>query len=249
MGTLGEAMERARMYGPKPARQATGIFSDVTRQILAEEAVKHAYRLNHPHIGTGHVLLATLDSRDRTVARIVGTGVMGSGPVTDRIGREVVRVLPGNEHPSGRVDHGVIRIDVLTRLLAAEFSKLIPVGWRARAQARIGAIGLTVPGSQSEEDYRVNLDWIVTRDRAAPTRLVEVTRASLDSLQQSMVTHTGAPWPPNATPGPGSLVEPHAEITGGENPILRLWYGTSESPDLELFQSHRPPTNMVLDTY
>lgn len=75
MGTLGEAMERARMYGPSPAHQATGIFTTATRHIVAEGALSYAYRRGDPWIGTGHLLLATLDARDGTVDRIVGSGV------------------------------------------------------------------------------------------------------------------------------------------------------------------------------
>jgi hypothetical protein len=95
MGTLGEAMERARMYGPSPAHQATGIFAPATRHIVAEGALSYAYRHGDPWIGTGHLLLATLDARDRAVDRIVGGGVMGSGPVHDRLARTLTRGLPG----------------------------------------------------------------------------------------------------------------------------------------------------------
>ncbi len=106
MGTLGEAMERARMYGPSPAHQATGIFTAATRNIVAERALSYAYRHGDPWIGTGHLLLATLDARDRAVDRIAGSGVMGSGPVHDRLARTLMRALPGGEHPTGDVDGG-----------------------------------------------------------------------------------------------------------------------------------------------
>ena len=39
MGVVGEAMERARMYGPPPAHQATGIFSELARALVAERAL------------------------------------------------------------------------------------------------------------------------------------------------------------------------------------------------------------------
>jgi hypothetical protein len=89
-----EALERARMYGPNPAHQATGILADTTRQIVAKDALKQACRRDHHYIGTGHLLLVTADSHDRTAERIIGTAVMGSERVSDRIAREVVRALP-----------------------------------------------------------------------------------------------------------------------------------------------------------
>jgi ATP-dependent Clp protease ATP-binding subunit ClpA len=85
MATIGEAMERARMYGPRPSHQATGIFTDQTRWIVAKDALSYAYRQDHPAIGTGHLLLATLDAEDCTIERVVGSGAMGSGPVHDRL--------------------------------------------------------------------------------------------------------------------------------------------------------------------
>jgi ATP-dependent Clp protease ATP-binding subunit ClpA len=127
MDTLGEAMERARMYGPNPADQATGIFTDATRRIVAEQALAYAYRHDHPSISTGHLLLATLDAEDRAIARIVGSGVMGSGPVHDRLARTLTRAPPGDEHPTHRVlDGEVICFDDLIRILTSEFTRIAP---------------------------------------------------------------------------------------------------------------------------
>ena len=78
---VGEAMERTRMYGSAPAHQATGIFAEATRRIVAEGALRYAYRRGDPHIGTGHLLLATLDAGESVIDRIIGSGVMGSEPV------------------------------------------------------------------------------------------------------------------------------------------------------------------------
>ena len=68
---------------------------------MAEQALSYAYRHDDRSIGTGHLLLATLDARDRAIDRIVGSGVMGSGPVHDRLARTLTRALPGDEHPTG----------------------------------------------------------------------------------------------------------------------------------------------------
>lgn len=184
------------MYGPNPAHQATGIFTDTARQILAEDALKHAHRLDHAEVGTGHILLATLDARDRTAARIIGNGVMGGGPASDRLGRELVRTMPGEERRRTEVDHGLIQIDMVIRTLAFEFSKIVPTGWTLRGSGRSGGLRLRVPDSESEEDFRIDLDWIVAHDGHATDRLRQVVLASLEALQRSIVAHTGAPWPP-----------------------------------------------------
>ena len=236
MGTLGEAMERARMYGPNPAHQATGIFTQPARRIVAEQALSCAYRHDHRSIGTGHLLLATLDARDRVIDRIVGSGVMGSGPVHDRLARTLTRALPGDEHPTDRVlDGGAIRFDVLIRILTSEFTRIVPAGWELRGSARTGGVRLKVPNSRSEEDFVVDLEWIVTEDGPARDRLVQATRRALEDLQSAVVEHTRQPWPANPRSGRLDRPEPHAEIVGDDvNPMLRLWYGDRDNPTLEV---------------
>ena len=81
------------------------------------EALKYAYRFGHDRISTGHLLLATLDSQDRTATHIIG-----SGPASERIARELLQRLPGHEHEFVQSDHGLIDFDVLTRSLRR--------GWR-----------------------------------------------------------------------------------------------------------------------
>lgn len=236
MGTLGEAMERARMYGPNPAHQATGIFTEAARHIVAEQALTYAYRHDHPSIGTGHLLLATLDAEDRPIDRIVGSGVMGSGPVHDRLARALTRALPGDEHPTGRVlDRGVICFDVLIRILTSEFMRIAPPGWKLHGSARSGGVRLQVPDSRSEEDYRIDLGWIVAHDGSGRDRLLDVTRKALQDLQTAITEHTGQPWPTDAAPGHPDHPEAHAEIIGDDiNPRLRLWYGPHDGVTLEV---------------
>jgi len=244
MGTLGEAMERARMYGPNPAHQATGTFTDRARRIVAQDALSCAYRHDHSAISTGHLLLATLDAQDRTIQRIVGSGVMGSGSVHDRLARSLIRALPGEEQHSGRIDDGgVITFDLLIGSLTTWFRSQLPVGWAIRGSGRSGGFRLRVPNSRSEEDFAIDMSWIVTSDQPGRRRLLMVTQHVLSSLQTAVATATGAPWP--AQGAADWLPEPHAEIAGDAvNPLLRLWYGSSDRPVLELI----PPilVNMVL---
>lgn len=244
MGTVGEAMERARMYGRNPAHQATGIFTDRTRRIVAQDALSYAYRHDQPWIGTGHLLLATLDAEDRAIARIVGSGVMGSGPVHDRLARSVIRALPGDERCTGRVDGGgVIAFDLLIPILTAWFHEILPPGWTIHGRARSGGVRLRIPDSRSEEDFGIDMTWIVSSDQPGRRRLLDVTRAALAGLQDAVASTTGTRWPAHS---PGSdLPEPHAAIAGDSvNPTLRLWYGPPDAPVVE----HAPPMllNMIL---
>lgn len=87
-----DSTNRARLHGPRRADQSTGIFTDSARDIVARSALKHSYRHGHAAIGTGHVLLATLDAGDRVVSAI-----LGHGPLAERIAADVVRELPGDE--------------------------------------------------------------------------------------------------------------------------------------------------------
>jgi ATP-dependent Clp protease ATP-binding subunit ClpA len=47
LGPIGEAIDLACRYGPHPSHQATGIFSQTARRVVAEDALKLAYRLGH----------------------------------------------------------------------------------------------------------------------------------------------------------------------------------------------------------
>jgi hypothetical protein len=235
MGTLGEAMERARMYGPNPAHQATGVFTDATRCVVAERALAYAYRHDHRSIGTGHLLLATLDAQDRAIDRIVGSRVMGSGPVHDRLARTLIRALPGDERPTDRVlDGGVICFDVLIRILTSEFIRIAPAGWELHGSARSGGVRLKVPDSRSEEDFAVHLEWIMAEDGPARDRLVRATRRALEDLQSAVIEHTRQPWPANSRSGRLDHPQAHAEIVGDVNPMLRLWYGDGDDSTLEV---------------
>ena len=220
MGTVGLAMERACLYGPPSSHQATGIFSDATRSIVAERGLRYAYRAGHAQIGTGHLLLATLDARDQTVERIVGSGVMGSGPVLDRLGRSLARALPGDEHPANGVRREAIAFDLLIRMLTIEFQEWLPPGWTVYGNPRSDGFSLTVPDSRSEEDYRIHMGWIVGSAQSGRPRLLEVTRHVLTSLQRAVVETTRTDWPADAVSG--TPPEPHAEIGGDDinpNPL------------------------------
>src|SRR5271168_2444567 len=65
--TLETVTRAARIFGPGPATQATGIFDDEAYDAVARQALREAYRLRDRYIGTGHILLAALDSADSTV--------------------------------------------------------------------------------------------------------------------------------------------------------------------------------------
>jgi hypothetical protein len=234
MGAVGEAMERARMYGPSPDRQTTGIFTPQARRILAETALAYAYRHDDPWIGTGHLLLATLDQHDRTVDRIVGSGMMGSGPVNDRLARTLTRALPGDEHLTGKLDGGgAISFDMLIRVLTNWLGELVPQGWHMQGSGRSDGIRLRVPDSRSEEDYAIHMSWILASHGTGRDRLLTVTNAALVDLQRAVIDTTSRNWPIRGMND--EAAEPHAEITGDDiNPRLRLYYGPSSNPVAEL---------------
>lgn len=66
LGLVGEAIELACRMGPIPSHQATGIFTEAARRLVAEDSLALAYRHGHRQITTGHLLLAVLDSGDPT---------------------------------------------------------------------------------------------------------------------------------------------------------------------------------------
>ncbi len=240
---LGEAMERARLYGPPPAHQATGIFSEATRSIVAEGALTYAYRGRHAQIGTGHLLLATLDADDRTAERIIGSGVMGTVPVLGRLGRALVEALPGDERPASGVREEAIMFDLLIRILTNQFREWLPPGWTIYGGGRVDGCRLRVPDSRSEEDYRIDMGWIVGSAQPGRQRLLEVTRAALTSLQRAVSETTHTNWPAAAMTDPPP--EPHAEIGGDAiNPTLRAWYGAEHAPIVEIVPA--PLLNSVL---
>lgn len=86
---------------------------------------------------------------------------MGSEPVLDRLGRSLFRALPGNEQPPNRVREQAIAFDVLIRTLTNQFREWLPRGWWLCGSPRAGGFCLRVPDSHSEEDYPIDLAWIV----------------------------------------------------------------------------------------
>jgi hypothetical protein len=233
LDAVGEAMERTRMYGPPPAYQSTGVFDDASRWVVAERALTYAYRGGHADIGTGHLLLAVLDARDRTIDRLIGLGTVGGGPVLDRLGRSLARALPGDETPSNGARQETIAFHLLIRILTDQFREWLPAGWTILGSARLDGFLLRIPDSRSEADYRIEMGWIVRSDRPGRQRLVEVTHAALASLQHAVCETTHTNWP--AATATAVPPEPHAEIGGDDvNPTLRLWYGPGSAPILEL---------------
>jgi hypothetical protein len=225
-----EAMERARQYGPHPAHQATGVYSDTARRLLAEDALSHAYRRGHGAITTGHLVLAVLDSRDRT-----SRAILGFGPEAERSARSIERALPGNEHATTDVDPGWINFDQLIRTVALWFQQIVPQGWAVTGAGRSGGIWARPPQPRSEADYRVFLDWIVERDDPPHDRLLAVTQRALADLQAVVVGETGVPWPAGGGSDGHELPAAHACVIGDEvNPRLRLFYGEPDAPALEM---------------
>ena len=220
LGAIGEAMDLVCRYGPHPFHQATGIVSETARRVIAEDALALAYRLGHERITSGHLLLATLDSRDRTTEAI-------TRPHTQRLARSLIRGLPGRATDAAGGDLAWIQFDHLVRQLVSEFRRILPSGWTIRGSARTD-IHLRVPDSRSESDFQIRPGWIVAEDGPAPERLRRVTLWMLERLQAAVTEGGGRPWPE----GPGGEPAPaHAELIEDRyNPMLRLGYGDPAAP-------------------
>jgi hypothetical protein len=236
LGAIGEAMDLASRYGPHPFHQATGIFSPAARGVIAEGSLGVAYRLGHPQISTGHLVLAVLDSQDRTTAAI-------THPHTQRLARTVHRGLPGVEDGADEGDLAWIQFDSLIRTLTPGFRRILPAGWTISGRARSG-IHLRVPDSRSESDFQVRPGWIIAEPGAAPERLQRVTYWMLERLQAAVIDATGQPWPQTG----GDQVTPFAELIEDRyNPSLRLGYGDPQSPVAAPLE-HDLHLNMMLGT-
>lgn len=220
LGPIGEAIELARQLGPPPSHQATGIFSQSARRVVAEGALTLAYRLGHTHITSGHLLLATLDSPDQTTATM-------TRPHTQRLARTLVRGLPGPDHGVDEGDVVWIQFDALIRTLMPGIRRILPPGWTVMGTAR-SDIHLRMPDSRSESDFQIRPGWIVAEPGPAAERLQRVTHWMLERLQAAVMQATGQPWPQTS----GDLLPPvHAQlIDDSYNPMLRLGYGDPRSP-------------------
>jgi ATP-dependent Clp protease ATP-binding subunit ClpA len=71
----------------------TGIFSAPARRLVAEDVLVLAARLDHRSLGTGHLLLAVLESPDDDIVAI-----LEAFPDARQLAAEVVEALPGEEH-------------------------------------------------------------------------------------------------------------------------------------------------------
>jgi hypothetical protein len=219
LGAIGEAIDLACRYGPPPFHQATGIFSPTARRVIAEGSVSVAYRLGHSQIGTGHLLLATLDSDDRTTTAI-------TRPHTQRLARTVSRGLPGAEHGADDGALAWIQFDSLIRTLTPGFRSILPARWTIWGTARTD-IHLRVPDSRSESDFQIRPGWIIAEPGPAPERLKRVTHWMLERLQAAVIDATGQQWPQSGD----DQVTPYVELVEDRyNPTLRLGYGDPHSP-------------------
>ena len=236
LGAIGEAIDLVCRYGPHPSHQATGIFSPSARRVVAEGALSVAYRLGHPQISTGHLLLATLESHDRTTTAI-------THPHTQRLARTLSRGLPGAEHGDDEGPLAWIQFDSLIRTLTPGFRRILPAGWTIWGTAR-NDIHLRVPDSRSESDFQIRPGWVIAEPGPAPERLKRVTHWMLERLQAAVIDATGQPWPEDGE----DQVAPYAELIEDRyNPTLRIGYGDARSPVAAPLE-HDLHLNMMIST-
>jgi ATP-dependent Clp protease ATP-binding subunit ClpA len=70
------------------------LLADATRRLVAEEALRQAYEHGHGTIGTGHLLLAILETDDETVDE-----ALDGKDTAGRVAAAVTSALPGDEPP------------------------------------------------------------------------------------------------------------------------------------------------------
>jgi hypothetical protein len=224
---VGEAIELACRVGPHPSHQATGLFTEAARRVVAEGSLALAYRHGHRQITTGHLLLAVLDSGDRTTDRM-------THPHTQRLARTLVRGLPWSEHDTGPGSElERIVLDALMRTLVLDFRRILPRGWTIHGSAR-SDIQLTVPQSRSESDFQIRPGWITAQPGSGRERLQQVTQWMLERFQSALTQIVGEPWP---TVVDGQPAPAHAHVIPDRyNPRLRLGYGDPEIPALHVVE-------------
>jgi Clp amino terminal domain, pathogenicity island component len=237
LGAIGEAVDLACRYGPHPFHQATGSFSEPARRVVAQDALKLAYRLGHDQITTGHLLLATLDSQDPTTTAM-------TRPHTQRLARTLTRGLPGTDQGVDEGDLAWIQFDALIRMLTLAFRRILPPDWTIMGSAR-SDIHLRVPDSRSESDFQIRPGWIAAEPGPAPERLRRVTHWMLERLQAAVIQATGRLWPET----PDNKAAPvYAQLIDDRyNPTLRLGYGDPQSPVATPVE-HDIHLNMVIGT-
>jgi hypothetical protein len=225
LSVVDEAIELACRMGPHPSHQATGLFTEVARRVVAEDALALAYRHGHRQITTGHLLLAVLGRGDRTVERM-------TRPYTQRLARTLIGGLPGSEHDTGPDSElEWIVLDALMRTLVLEFRRILPPGWTISGSARRD-IHLRVPQSRSESDFQIRPGWISAQPGSGRERLQQVTRWMLERFQAAVTEIVGEPWPVSRRPAPAYA---HV-IPDRYNPRLSLGYGDPETPVLRVVE-------------
>jgi hypothetical protein len=233
MGIMGEATERTRMDEPPPAHQATGIFAETTRRVVAEGALRYASRHGVPRIGTGHLLLATLDAREGMIDRIVGDGVIGSGPVLDGWGPRCSALFLETSSPRPGCASRRSRSTCRSGSSPTNTANGCRADGGSTATPTRAGFASESRDSRSEEDVRIDVDGIVASAQPARQRLLDVTPAALASLQEAVVRNDA--YQLARRDGDRPVPQPHAEIDGDDaNPTLRLGCGSAQAPALVL---------------
>ena len=159
--------------------------------------------------------------------------IVGPGPTSERIARELVRRLPGDERAFGWVAPGVIDFDVLARDLAARLAEVLPPGWIITVEANV--LVITSRGSRGAPISRIDFSWMVGADEPASQRVRQAARWALQTVQAGVVDEMTEVWLANSGSEDAGLPEAHAEVVGDQ---LRMWYGKRGKPLLELGPIH-----------
>jgi hypothetical protein len=141
---------------------------------------------------------------------------------------ELGRRRRAHQRQSG--DPGGVDVDALTDALAARLKAVAP----RRALVTIQGTGFILVGDRPGTGAGIGVSPAAPSPsqprRTDAERVRGVVQDMLETVQDEFAEISTDPWPVR---GPGAMPDPHAELTP-DGATIRLWYGDSTEPVLEL---------------
>lgn len=119
----------------------------------------------------------------------------------------------------------LVPADAIAQAFVDALSAAMPEGWSAEFQG--STFRLLGPGGP----YASFDHWGLTEDVLLEDQLIVAAASALHVAQQWIAEETTEPWPAVSGTQYHGFPNPHAALVGDE---LRVWFGRSENPVLEL---------------
>jgi hypothetical protein len=130
-------------------------------------------------------------------------------------------------HQRSQGDPGGVDVGLLTKAVAARLRQVAP----HRAMVTIEDVGFIRIGDRPGTGAGIGLTPAnLDESRTDAERVLGVVGSALASAQDEFAEISTDPWP---VFGPGSLPDPHAELSDDQT-VIRLWFGDADRPVLEL---------------